>query len=228
MRHSPVTPTSQGARMYDPRYQQQTPLPFAYVPQPPPPRSRAPFAILGCVGAMSIGIVFLLVIVGLASQGTNAPKRVAQSGNSTGPSKAKAAASKKAVAEVAKIGDTVKDGDLSFTVTKFKPGPRYIGNQYLGQAAQGRFYYVYVTVKNHSDDPAYFTSGGQNLLVGNKQYAADATAASYLKDSKSLFTPINPGNEVDGIIVFDVPKSVKPTAIELHDSTFSRGVKVAL
>jgi hypothetical protein len=39
---------------------------------------------------------------------------------------------------------------------------------------------------------------------------------------------INPGNEVKGKLIFDVPKPTKLTAIELHDSMFSGGVKVAL
>ncbi len=39
---------------------------------------------------------------------------------------------------------------------------------------------------------------------------------------------INPGNQVNGIIVFDVPKDVQPTRIELHDSLFSGGVTVPL
>jgi hypothetical protein len=33
---------------------------------------------------------------------------------------------------------------------------------------------------------------------------------------------------VEGVVLFDVPKSVKPETIELHDSLFSSGVKVSL
>lgn len=213
--------------MYDP-YPQQTPPPYPYAPQPQPPRSRAPFVLLGCAGFAVIVVVMLGIIGALAGGGDPkqpAAKSAPTSAQAKVPPKVKVS---KAALAAPGIGDTVKDGGLSFTVTKFKQGPKRIGNQYLGATAQGRFWLVYVTVKNHGDDPAYFTSSGQNLLAGNKQYAADATAAAYIKDSASLFTSINPGNEVDGIIVFDVPKSVKPTAIELHDSTFSRGVKVAL
>jgi hypothetical protein len=202
--------------------------PYAQYPPPPQRRSRAPI-VFGCLGAAALGFVLLLVLAALVSNGT--PEPAARSADGPASSKAKEATkapAKKAAAAMPSIGDTVKDGDLSFTVTKAKPGPKRIGNEYLGETAQGRFYYVYVTVKNHSDEPASFSSYGQNLLIGNKQYAADATAAAYIKGSSSLFTPINPGNEVDGIMVFDVPESAKPAAIELHDSSLSRGVKVSL
>jgi len=33
---------------------------------------------------------------------------------------------------------------------------------------------------------------------------------------------------VDGVVVFDIPKSATPTKIELHDSPFSGGVTVEL
>jgi hypothetical protein len=40
--------------------------------------------------------------------------------------------------------------------------------------------------------------------------------------------PINPGNAVAGVILFDLPRGAKPTKIELHDSVFSGGVTVTL
>jgi hypothetical protein len=39
---------------------------------------------------------------------------------------------------------------------------------------------------------------------------------------------INAGNQVKGKLIFDVPKSTKLTAIELHDSIFWGCVKVPL
>ena len=49
-----------------------------------------------------------------------------------------------------------------------------------------------------------------------------------LKDSNAFLNNINPGNLVKGILLFDVPKTFKLKAIELHDSVFSGGVTVAL
>jgi hypothetical protein len=126
------------------------------------------------------------------------------------------------------IGKTAKDGEFTFTVTRVKNGPKRIGDQYLGTSPQGKFVYVYVTVANHGDEAQAFFGDDQKLLAGGKEYSADSEAAVYLEDSQSLFEEINPGNRVKGILIYDIPKKVTPTAIELHDSVFSGGVKVAL
>jgi uncharacterized protein DUF4352 len=47
-------------------------------------------------------------------------------------------------------------------------------------------------------------------------------------DSESFLTEINPGNSVNGILVFDVPQGLAPAAIELHESMFSSGALVTL
>ena len=49
-----------------------------------------------------------------------------------------------------------------------------------------------------------------------------------IEDNKTFLEDINPGNSVVGTVVFDVPKGTKVTELELHDSAFSGGVKVAL
>jgi hypothetical protein len=53
-------------------------------------------------------------------------------------------------------------------------------------------------------------------------------AGLYLEDSKSFLEEINPGNGVNGTLVYDVPKTFKAAKIELHDAAFSGGVEVTL
>ena len=43
-----------------------------------------------------------------------------------------------------------------------------------------------------------------------------------------MWDNINPGNTVEVKVVFDMPKDAVPATIELHDSMFSGGAKVAL
>lgn len=81
-------------------------------------------------------------------------------------------------------------------------------------------------VKNIGDKPQTLTGSDQKLFVDKAEYAADTTAAIYLPESKALFEPINPGNEITGTFLFDLPKGAAPTMLELHDSAFSNGVKV--
>jgi hypothetical protein len=47
-------------------------------------------------------------------------------------------------------------------------------------------------------------------------------------DSQSFITSINPGKSGEGVLVFDVPEGLAPTAIELHESMFSGGTLVYL
>lgn len=157
---------------------------------------------------------------------------LAACGTATAPTgedaEAATSSKKKKAPQAATIGSTVKDGKFTFKVTKIANGPKRIGNEFAGTRPQGKFVYVHVTVKNHGDEAQYFSGDAQKLLAGDKEYSADSEAAVYLGDSQSLFEEINPGNAVKGIIVYDIPKTVKPTGVELHDSPFSRGVRIVL
>jgi hypothetical protein len=66
------------------------------------------------------------------------------------------AAKKKAGPKTAGLGQPVKDGKFTFTVTKVERGPARIGDQYLGKTAQGKFVFVHVTVQNHGDEAQSF------------------------------------------------------------------------
>jgi hypothetical protein len=75
-----------------------------------------------------------------------------------------------------------------------------------------------------------FSSNQKLLNADGKQYSADDTATMYASSdgSGSWYNNINPGNSVEGTIVFDIPKDQTPVTAELHDSAFSGGVKVNL
>lgn len=127
------------------------------------------------------------------------------------------------------LGDKVRDKQFQFTVEKVKCGTRRIGNAYLNIKAQGQFCLATVTVKNVGDDAQSFFGNNQLLFnAKGQQYSASTEAAIYLEDSKSLYEEINPGNRLKGQVVFDVPKKMKPSEIELHATAFSGGVRVSL
>ena len=127
------------------------------------------------------------------------------------------------------IGTTVADGKFEFAVTSVKPGVATLGEAPFDTAAQGQFLLVHMSVTNIGDEAQYFDSSSQKLLDGQgRTHSADSSAAIYLPDSNSFLTSINPGNSVDGIVVFDIPADATPASIELHDSPFSGGVTVTL
>lgn len=131
-----------------------------------------------------------------------------------------------------KIGVAVSDGKFEFTVTKVTKGVKKIGtNPYLTKKPQGQFVLLAVTVKNIGEEAQTLDDSSQKLFdAKGVKASSDSTAAIYLsKDGSSVFlNQINPGNTVKGTLVFDVALTYVPAVIELHDSPFSGGVKVAL
>ncbi|MDM8086135.1 DUF4352 domain-containing protein [Cellulomonas cellasea] len=127
------------------------------------------------------------------------------------------------------IGAPVRDGKLEFTVTAVEPGVASLGSDAFGQKAQGQFVLVRVTVQNIGDEAVFFHGGSQKAFdAQGREFSPDATAPIYLEDANSFLNEINPGNTVNGTIVFDMPVDVAITSLELHDSPFSSGVTVTL
>jgi hypothetical protein len=146
------------------------------------------------------------------------------------PSASSATAGGAPAENVAGIGDEVHDGSFSFVVTEVETGIERLGEGYLVSEAQGAYTLVHVTVTNVDDEAQLFSDSNQKLVdaQGRQFDAATGVAVMYLPDSQAFLNNINPGNHVDGVLVFDLPDEVAPTAIDLNDSLFSDGVRVRL
>lgn len=133
-------------------------------------------------------------------------------------------------AAVAKVGDPARDGKFEFTVKKTKCGVNKVGNDLLGATAQGQFCLVTINVKNIGKEAQMFDGSSQKAYAADgTEYSADGSAALYAnKNAETFLNEINPGNQVTGVVVFDIPKKAEITKLELHDSPFSGGVTVAL
>ncbi|WP_407320110.1 DUF4352 domain-containing protein [Isoptericola halotolerans] len=140
-----------------------------------------------------------------------------------------AAAGEPAPADLPGLGDPVRDGKFEFTVTELEDDVQQIGDDFLNEKAQGRFLLVHVTVENIGDEAQYFDGDSQKLVdTKGRTHSADTGAAIYLDDSNSFLNEINPGNSVDGVVVFDLPADASAATLELHDSMFSGGVEVSV
>ena len=129
------------------------------------------------------------------------------------------------------VGTAVRDGKFEFVVDGIECGVAEVGSEYLKKTAQGQFCLVSVGVKNIGDKPQMFL--GDNVSLFNAQgqeYSADTEAGIYLDSTAgaTFLEEINPGNQLSGKVVFDIPAGAVPASLELHDSAFSGGVKVAL
>lgn len=190
------------------------------------PKKKANPLLIGCLGCGGIAALVLIIaaIVGVASGGAGKPNTVTSHASSA----SQGTELHKPAKHAAGIGDEVRDGKFAFAVTKVRTGITHVGDEYVGQDAQGQYVEIYVRVSNIADKPQTFFGANQKLFVGKQQYDADDTASMLLPNSKSLIEPINPGNAVSGIIVFDLPRKATPTKIEFHDSAFSGGATVLL
>jgi hypothetical protein len=140
-----------------------------------------------------------------------------------------AAADDAAEPEIAGVGETVTDGTFEFTVSGFEQGVAEVGTEFMNEQAQGEFVIVELVVKNTGSEASYFSDGDQLLFdVDGNEYSANSTAGLLLEDNDIWLTEINPGNQVEGKIVFDVPAGTELAKMELHESLFSGGVEVSL
>jgi hypothetical protein len=127
----------------------------------------------------------------------------------------------------AAIGDPVTDGQFTFTVNSVKCGESSIGSGVFAADAQGEYCLVSMKVQNTGGESQFMDSSNQLMFIGDKEYSTSSDALLALDDSENFFLEeINPGNAVEGVMVFDIPKGGQPDRLELHDSLFSGGVTV--
>jgi hypothetical protein len=241
---TPPVPPGSSAGGYPP------PGPYGAAPgaQPGGPARRSWFArhkILTTAGALVlvVGVVGALG-GGAEEQGTSAPPAAApaagqdqaEGASTTEDAPVEETAAEEPAAEEAPatestpgIGDTVADGKFEFVVTAVETGVAQVGDEFFNQTAQGQFVLVRMTVTNIGDQAQYFDGSSQKLLdTAGRTHSADTGAAIYLGDSESFLNQINPGNTVEGVVVFDIPADAALASLELHDSPFSGGVTVNL
>jgi hypothetical protein len=229
-----------------PPYGQQPPYgqpAQGWAPPPPAPEKRknwfARHKVLTGLGAL-VGISIVGASLGGGDESTvaddgatvveeTAADAPADDGAGTDDGEEDAPAEEAAPADLPGMGDAVRDGKFEFTVTELEDGVDQIGDDFLNEKAQGQFVLVHMTVENVGDEAQYFDGDSQKLVdTEGRTHSADTGAAIYLDDSNSFLNEINPGNTVDGVVVFDVPADASAATLELHDSMFSGGVEVSV
>lgn len=128
-----------------------------------------------------------------------------------------------------KIGSATIDNDFRFTVKKVecdKPWAGNPGDRDIHQLPQGHFCEAQVTVENISKSSKDFIAEGQNLLGSDgKKYSVGL--AFYGPDHiPSPWQALRPGNPIEAILIYDIPKPTKPLFLELRDNPSSPGLRV--
>jgi hypothetical protein len=174
-----------------------------------------------------ITVILVLIILGIIGGAASGGSE-----NSTTASKASTGSTASTAATMPKLNQPANDGKFQFTVTSIQCGKPSVSSPdgYITKTTQGQYCTLSVTANNIGDQSQTLDSTSQYLYdSSNKKYSSDSEATIDISPTdNTFFNSINPGNTVNGTIVFDIPKGVTPTTAELHDSAFSGGVKVSL
>jgi hypothetical protein len=132
----------------------------------------------------------------------------------------------------ARIGQEARDGDLAFTVAAMDCGSTEISGGSAIRVAQGRFCLLDVDIKNFGRSPATFLGRLQMVLDGqSRRFGPDpgATQAHPSNAGRDLTSVVvNPGNELKGVLVFDVPNGLVPVVAALRATSRGPGTYVNL
>jgi hypothetical protein len=203
-------------------------------PAPPKKKSKLPWIIGGSVALVLLCCGGAVAISG-GGDSEEPATDAAVSHTNTAPASATKSPAKAPVEPPANSDDTpglnesARDGKFEFRVSGVDCGATEVGPEALSTKAQGMFCLVAVSVKNIGDRAQMFDGSSQKALdAQGTQFSHDGAAAFYANEGNNTFLEqINPGN-TKGRLIFDVPEGTKLTAMELHDSPFSGGVKVSL
>lgn len=178
-----------------------------------------------------IAIVVVAGLANLANGGGSTSSVTSESGATDSSSEATTDAPEESEATAAGIGDTVGEGNFSFTVNSVECGLTTIGSDLLGEEAQGEFCKIRVSVENTGNAAEYFDSSSQLVYdAEGREFEADVSAMIYLDEGDGVWIgdDINPGNKIEATLLFDMPVGVAPVTIRLIEGYFGTGVDVSL
>ncbi|BCB80957.1 hypothetical protein GCM10022251_60690 [Phytohabitans flavus] len=126
------------------------------------------------------------------------------------------------------VGQAGRDGAFEFMVSRIDCGVAQIGDSFVNQTAVGQYCLAELSISNVGKRPATFADALQRAYgPGGVRYAADSAAGILANSEQQLFqNQINPGNRVAGVVVYDIPRDSRITALELHESEHTAGLRV--
>jgi hypothetical protein len=122
----------------------------------------------------------------------------------------------------------VQDGKFEFVVGSVSCGHPSVSRAFISRSAEGQYCLVVLSVRNIGTKSQAFADAFQKATgPAGDIYAADTVAGALANtDGANVWSVINPGSNVSGTIVFDIPTAASITTIELHDSALSHGATI--
>lgn len=116
-------------------------------------------------------------------------------------------------------------GDFVFSVASTDTGDTITSpiDDSVVKAATGEYYVVYLNIGNNGAAPLTWLSVLQLLSDGNQTFPPDVEASAALSGTE---VTINPGEQLETALAFDVPVGTTPTSIQLHGVPGDPGVEL--
>ena len=176
--------------------------PDATLPAPAPPRKRRWYLRKRLI--VPLGLLAVIVLLSNRGDSTRPPAAGSQ------------------------LGTPVRDGNLEFTVSRVHCGVTEVGSGLVKRTAKGQYCLADVKVKNVKTDARTLYEPFQKLVdSAGEKHGADISMRLVLRD-QTLWDKVEPGKQVSGTMVFDIPRDATPESLELHDGIASGGVTVRL
>ena len=123
-------------------------------------------------------------------------------------------------ARYGRLGQEARDGDLAFTISAMDCGATEVTGGPEVRTAQGRFCFMKLDIRNFGRGPATFLGSAQTVLdQQERRFQPDPTATAADPDNAGrdlTRAVVNPGNQLSGVLVFDVPPDVTPVVASLR------------
>jgi hypothetical protein len=127
------------------------------------------------------------------------------------------------------LGDPVRDGQFEFVVRSVDCGVGSAGRGFAAKRPLEQFCLVALGVENTGTEGRTFGGGSQYLFdSAGKRHDPDLDATVRHGDGRLLSIHLNPGQHLQGTLVYDVPDPVDLARVELHDGPFSGGASIEL
>ncbi len=126
----------------------------------------------------------------------------------------------KAEQKTGKINETISVGNFSYRVQKAEQA-QSVGNQYINHDASGVYEIVSLTLRNNDKESRYADSNmfklmddqGRSFVVSTEANSAYSIANNNQYDL--FLKQANPGLEINGVLIFDIPKDAKGLKLEV-------------
>jgi uncharacterized protein DUF4352/uncharacterized protein DUF2510 len=194
---------------------------------PPNNNRKLLTAYLSGVGVLLLALI-LAAVYGFVIR-DNTPPEVTSSGTSTSSTTSSESSTTETSSEsptaTPGLGDEATDGDFAFSVASTDSGDTITSpiDESVVKTATGEYFVVYLNVGNNGAAPLTWLSVLQTLSDGSQVFAPDVEASAALTGSEIT---INPGEQLEVALAFDVPIGTVPTSIQLHGDPGSAGVEL--